>query len=104
MYEFFTSEFHEPYFLVAWEINDGWGMLGQANFYANLKGNATSQEKKVQDLSGRDWDVKIPSAFHFVYEKQNDARHDGIVLKKIEIMSDSFPAVQLLMARGVIQQ
>ncbi|KAJ4344576.1 uncharacterized protein N0V89_012320 [Didymosphaeria variabile] len=104
MYQYFTSEFHEPYFLVTWETNEGWEMLGQAYFFAELPGNATAQEKKAQDLAGREWDVKIPAAFHFVYVKQKDASHDGIVLKRTEIMSDSLPAVQILMARGVIQQ
>jgi hypothetical protein len=104
MYQFFTSEFHEPYFLVTWETNDGWEMFGQANLFAELSGNATAQEKKVQDQTGRDWDVKMPSAFRFVYTKQEGAPHDGILLKRIEVMSDSLPTVQLLMARGVIKQ
>jgi hypothetical protein len=104
MYQFFTSEFHEPYFLVTWETPDGWDMIGQAHLFANLPGEATPQEEKVKDLQGREWDVKIPGAFVFQYVKQEGAPHDGIVLKRTEIMSDSMPAVQLLMARGVIKQ
>ena len=104
MYQFFTSEFHEPYFLVTWETKDGWDMLGQAQFFANLPGAPTPQEQKAKDLQGRQWDVKIPSAFYFSYVKHSGARHDGILMKKAEIMSDSMPAVQILMARGVIKQ
>jgi hypothetical protein len=104
MYQFFTSEFHEPYFLVTWDTKDGWEMIGQALLYANLPGEPTAQEKKVKDLQGREWDVKIPGGFHFEYVKQAGAPHDGIVLKRTEITSDSMPAVQILMARGVIKQ
>lgn len=105
MYQFFTSEFHEPYFLATWESEkDTWDMIGQAHMYANLPGQATPQEKKVKDLQGREWDVKIPGAFYFQYTKQSGAPHGGMVLKKTEIMSDSMPAVQILMARGVLKQ
>lgn len=104
MYQFFTSEFHEPYFLVTWETKDGWEMIGQAHLFANLPGEATPQEAKVKDLQGREWDVKIPGGFRFEYVRQDGAPHDGIVLRRTEIMSDSMPAVQLLMARGVIKQ
>jgi hypothetical protein len=104
MYQFFTSELHEPYFLVCWETKDGWDMIGQAHLYANLPGDATPQEKKVKDLQGQEWHVKIPGAFVFSYVRQNGAPHDGIVLRRTEIMSDSMPAVQILMARGVIKQ
>ncbi|KIW11210.1 hypothetical protein PV08_10510 [Exophiala spinifera] len=108
MYGFFTSELHEPYLLVCWETDDGWEMLGQANFYANCvggdeksSGERQQQQKKVKDLQGREWDVKIPSAFRFVYVKTDAAAHGGIELKRCEIMSDSMPAVQILMQRGV---
>ena len=104
MSQFFTSEFHEPYFLVTWDTKDGWEMIGQAFLFANLPGQATAGEKKVKDLQGREWDVKIPGGFHFEYVRQHGAPHDGITLKRTEIMSDSMPAVQILMARGVIKQ
>lgn len=104
MYGLFTSEFHEPYFLVCWETGTGWEMLGQAYFYANCVGESAVGEKKVKDLQGREWDVKIPSAFLFKYLKKDGAAHGGIELGRCEIMSDSLPAVQILMQRGVIKQ
>jgi hypothetical protein len=104
MYQFFTKEFHEPYFLVTWETPSGWDMLGQAYLYANLPGEATSNEQKVKDLQGREWDTKTPAAFKFEYVKQEGAKHGGITIKRTEIMGDSLPAVQILMARGVIKQ
>lgn len=104
MYQPCTSELHDPYNLITWETNDGWEMLGQAYFYANLSGEATSGEKKVKDQSGKEWDVKVRSAFRFLYVKKEGAAHGGIELKRTEIMSDSLPVVQILMARGVIKQ
>ncbi|OQU95184.1 hypothetical protein CLAIMM_01428 [Cladophialophora immunda] len=103
MYAPFSAEFHEPYFLVCFDTDEGWEMIGQAYLFANCQGAPTAQEKKVKDLQGREWDVKIPGGFHFFYAKQPGAPHDGIVLKKTEIMSDSMPAVQILLARGVLK-
>ena len=78
-------------------------MIGQAWLHANLPGEPKTGERRVKDLSGKEWDVKIPGGFHFVYVKQEGAPHDGIVLARTEIMSDSMPAVQILMARGVMK-
>lgn len=103
MYQFFTQELHEPYFLISWETADGWDMIGQAWLYANLPGTPTAHEQKVKDLQGKEWDVKIPGAFKFEYVRQERAPHDGIVLRRTEISSESFGVVQILMARGVIK-
>lgn len=103
MYAPFTKEFHEPYFLVCWETDNGWAMLGQAHMFANCAGEPAAGEVKVKDLQGREWDVKIPGAFHFTYVKTEGAAHGGIVMSKAEIMSDSMPAVQILLKRGALK-
>ncbi|EXJ85124.1 hypothetical protein A1O3_05799 [Capronia epimyces CBS 606.96] len=103
MYAPFTKEFHEPYFLVCWETSTGWEMLGQAHLFANCAGNPGPGEQKVKDLQGREWDVKIPGAFHFAYLSQQGAAHGGIELSRAEIMSDSLPAIQVLKKRGLIE-
>jgi len=103
MYAPFTSEFHEPYFLVCWETSDGWAMLGQAYLFANMAGNPGEGEQKARDGQGREWDVQIPSAFHFNYAKREGAAHAGIEMRRAEIMSDSMPAVQILMKRGLLK-
>jgi len=103
MYALLTQELHEPYFLVCWDTKDGWEMIGQAYLFANCPGEATPQEKKVKDLQGKEWDVKIPGAFHFVYVKKEGAPHGGILMKRLEVMSDSMPVVQTLLARGVMK-
>lgn len=101
MYATFTKEFHEPYFLVAWETSDGYEMLGQAHLFANCAGQPGQEEKKVRDGQGREWDVKIPGGFHFEYVKKQGAAHGDYELRRTEILSDSLPALQILMKRGV---
>lgn len=103
MYASFTKEFHEPYFLVVWENSDGYEMLGQAHLFGNIPGQASAGEQKVRDGQGREWDVKIPGAFHFHYVKNPNAAHGGFELKRAEIISDSMPAVQILMKRGLLK-
>lgn len=103
LYAPFTQEFHEPYFLVVWERQDGYEMLGQAHCFANCPGEPSQGEQKVKDLQGREWDVKIPGAFRFVYIKKDGAAHGDFELQRAEIMSDSMPAVQILLKRGVMK-
>jgi hypothetical protein len=103
IYAPFTNEFHEPYFLTCWETSTGWEMLGQAYLFANCPGTPTAEEKKVKDLQGREWDVKIPGAFHFGYQKKEGAAHGGIEMNKAEIMCDSLPAVKILQQRGLLK-
>jgi len=103
MYAPFTKEYHEPSFIVCWETPNGkgWQAIAQAHFFADCQGEAKSGEKKVKDDQGQEWDVKIPGAFNFVYVKKEGAAHGDIELQRAEIMVDSLPAVQILMARGV---
>lgn len=103
-YAVFTKWHHAPEYYVCHESKDinGWEMIGQANLYANLVGPPDGQPK-VKDSSGEEWDVKVPAAFHFWYEKSDDAEHDGIVLKRTHIMSDSGPVVVRLLHRGVLK-
>lgn len=103
LYTPFTSEFHEPYFLVTWETDEGYEMLGQAYLFANCVGQASEGEQKVKDGQGREWDVKIPGAFKFQYVKKDIAVHGGFEMRRAEIMSESMPAVQILMKRGVMK-
>lgn len=103
MYESFTKEYHEPYFLICWETSNGWEMIGQAYLFANCQGNPGPGEKKVKDSQGREWDVKTPGGFHLQYVKKEGAAHGGIELQRVEIMSDSLPAMQILLQRGVLK-
>ena len=103
MYSSFTKEFHEPYFLAVWETSEGYEMLGQAHLFASCPGQPAQGERKVRDGQGREWDVKIPGAFHFWYVKKQGAAHGDYELRRTEISSDSLPAIQILMKRGVLK-
>jgi len=103
LYTPFTSEYHEPFFLVTWETDDGYEMLGQAYLYANCVGQKAEGDPKVKDGQGREWEVKIPGGFRFQYVKKNGAAHGDFEMRRCEIMSDSMPAAQILMKRGVLK-
>jgi hypothetical protein len=99
-----TAHFHEPYFLVCTEADDGWDMIGQAKMFANLAGNPAPGEKKVKDLQGREWDMGIPGGFHFHYLKDPSAENGGgMVINKAEFMSDSGVPMGIMLKRGLIQ-
>lgn len=97
-----TEQFHEPYFISATETDDGWEMLGQAKLFANLPGKPAQGETKAKDLSGKSWDVGVPSAFHFWYKKEKDGP-DGLAIKRTEIISDSAVPMKVMMGRGLIK-
>jgi len=104
VYAPFLQQKHEPYFLVCFETHDGYEMIGQALVYGKLPGHPTADEKRVQDRSGKEWDVAVPGGFHFFYVKGDGAKHGGFLMKKSEIMSDSIPVVTILQKRGLLKQ
>jgi hypothetical protein len=73
-------------------------MLGQSNVFFNLPGNPAPGEKKVSDASGKQWDVSVMTAFHCLYVNAEG----GILLKRIEIMSDSSPPMKMMIKRGLV--
>jgi hypothetical protein len=96
VYGHFSEHLHDPEFLVAWDTQDGWGMLGIATLYWNL---AAKGDKKVKDKSGKEWDGKGPAAFRFGYVKGTE----GIRLERTEIMADSAGAVVEMLKRGMMK-
>jgi hypothetical protein len=99
----FTSFLHRPYFLMCTETDNGWEMLGQAYLCANIVGEPIAGEKTVNDPDDNAWDVVVPSGFHFEYVKDGNAMHEGILMKKNETMSDSWPIMYILMRRGLFK-
>ncbi len=98
-----AAHLHEPTYLVASETEDGWEMLGQASFYADLGGEPGEGEKKVKDGKGREWDMCVPSAFHIWYVKDEKAGNGGAMLiKKEEIMTDSGVGMRAALKRGLV--
>jgi len=76
-------------------------LLGNAWLFANLPGQG--EGSKVKDVKGREWDIKVPAGFHFVYMKDSEAKHDGIKLATTSVTSDSGPIVVELLKRGVMK-
>lgn len=103
LYGNFTAFQHEPAFIIIWETEAGWDVIGLANVFVNLPGGSAQGEQKVKDVKGREWDLSAPGAFRFQYVKDDKAKHGGILLKRTDIFSDSGPAVVTLLKRGVLK-
>ncbi|KAK5105577.1 hypothetical protein LTS08_001854 [Lithohypha guttulata] len=99
-YRLFTVYRHEPYMLTCWETDDGsgWEMLGNAWLFANLPGDG-SAAKVYKDLTGKEWEIRIPAGFFFKYRKEGGE----IKVASIAITSDSGPVVVELLKRGVMK-
>lgn len=97
-YALLTECHHEPYFLACWESDDGsgWEMTGNAWLFANLPGGGA---KSFADLTGRQWEVRVPAGFHFIYRKEGG----GIKMATTAITSDSGPIVVELLKRGMLK-
>jgi hypothetical protein len=79
-------------------------MVGHASFFADLPAGSGGS-KPNKDANGRSWDLSLPSMFHFWYIK-NDSGGDGLSafsLRRAEVYSDTFPAIQEMMKRGLIK-
>lgn len=100
LYSPFSAHLHDPTFCVVWETEHGWEFFGKADMCANL---AASGGGKRKDRNGKEWDVVIPSAFHFEYVKDGGAKHDGILLRRSELFADSGPAVVEMIKRGMMK-
>jgi hypothetical protein len=93
-----TAQYHQPYFMVCTETEDGYDMMGQATLYANLPGEPAAGQSKVKDKDGKEWDIGVPGAFHFWCVKNGD----DFLLKRTEMHADTGPLVMGLLKRGVI--
>ncbi len=93
MYGPFAKHKHDPTFLVTFESEDGWEMIGEASLYFNLHGGSGDA---VTDPQGEKWDGVGPGAFHFSYKKEES----GIKLKWTKIRSDPSPALKLMLKAG----
>ena len=79
-------------------------MLGQATLFANLPGAPAAGETKVKDASGKEWDMGVPSGFHFFYKKDDKADNGlGMFIKRTEVMSDSGVPMGIMLKRGLIK-
>lgn len=90
----FKAHKHDPEFLVTFDSDDGWRMIGVAQVYFNLGGPGNA----VKDPQGQSWDGSGPGAFQFHYVKDGE----GIKLKQSKIFSDKTPALKFLLEAGAL--
>jgi hypothetical protein len=100
IYTPFAGFSHEPSFFNCWETEEGWEMVGTATMYADLP--VPGGEKTNEDLHGKKWDLGLPGMFHFWYVK-DDSGPGGFKMKRSDVFSDTFPAVQEMVKRGMIK-
>lgn len=98
VYAPFKEHLHDPSLIVAWEVGDGWEMLGVATLYWTLV--APGDGSKTKDRSGKEWDGSSPAGFNFHYVKQSDG---GIKLNKTAIYSDPSAAMVTMLKRGMMK-
>ena len=78
-------------------------MMGNAFIFGNLPGKPGSEEQKVKDIDGQEWDCKMSGAFHFRFVKRDAAPRDGVLMDLVEIMTDSAPIMMKMLGRGLIK-
>ena len=91
---------HDPYFLVCWETENGWSMMGSAKVYLAFDGVDKREVKGAND--GRKWSAVTEGGFHFYYVKDESGPH-GIKLKETRIFSDPMPAVKFMLQEGLVK-
>lgn len=94
----FTAHYHEPIYYVLHETETGWELIGEANVYVKLP---VPGGEKVKDGEGREWDMKAPGAFHFIFLK-DPSGPKGIKMQKQIIYADMLPVAKELVKRGMI--
>ncbi len=95
-YALFVSHYHEPAFYTIHETATGWDLIGWANIFANLP----VPGDKVRDALGREWDIKVPGAFHFVYVK-DPSGPKGLKLQRQELFVDGVAVGKEVVKRGI---
>ncbi|KAK5170611.1 uncharacterized protein LTR77_005200 [Saxophila tyrrhenica] len=91
----FAAHKHDPEFLLTFDVEDGWRMIGVANVFFKFAG---SDGGAITDPQGEKWDGVSPAAFSFRYVKEGE----GIKLKETKIFSDPSPALKLMLQDGAL--
>ena len=81
----------------------GWELIGNAWIFGNFPGNPGPGEQKVKDIDGHEWDCKMAGGFRFQFVKDAGGPRDGILLKMVQIMTDSAPVMMKMLGRGLIK-
>jgi hypothetical protein len=95
----FSQHYHEARYVCIYELNQTWEMVGFAHVYANL---LVPGEKTKTDSSGRQWDIVVPGALHFICVK-DPAGPKGFKVKAMTLYGDGVPVVTEMIKRGMIK-
>ena len=91
----FAQHLHEPTFLVTWETEAGYEMMGIASLYFNLQGPASETQT---DRYGKKWHGVIQAAYRFYYTKDGDS----FKMKQTTIFADLGPALKAMLQNKMI--
>ncbi|KXS98869.1 hypothetical protein AC578_10872 [Pseudocercospora eumusae] len=97
IYAPFADYHHEGIFEVAFETEQGWGMIGIATLWWNLA--VPGDGPKQKDGKGKEWEGGTPAAFKFAYRKTGD----GIKISETRIMADPSAAMVAMVKRGMVK-
>ncbi|KAK1044089.1 hypothetical protein LTR12_018153 [Friedmanniomyces endolithicus] len=103
LYGPFTAQWTQPFCMVVTETDYGWEMIGQAWIFGDLPGEPANGEQKVKDGRGKEWDVGMAGTFRFQYRKVDGAKHGGMLLQMVQIMSDTAPLLMRMTGRGLLK-
>ena len=91
----FAKHLHEPTFLVTWETEDGYGMMGIASLYFNLHGPAPDAQT---DRYGEKWHGVVQAAYRFYYTKDGNS----FKMKETTIFADLGPVFKTMLQNKMI--
>ncbi|EMC94109.1 hypothetical protein BAUCODRAFT_36583 [Baudoinia panamericana UAMH 10762] len=95
----FKEHVHAPTFVVQWETENGWSMVGVANLWWKLQADGNDV---IKGHGGKMWDGVTPGAFRFDFTKSEHG-HEGIALTRTEIYDDPTQAVVKMLQRGMLK-
>ena len=91
----FPEQKHEPFFLLAWETDEEWHLMGEVNVYFKLPAPLPETET---DLAGKKWHVHAFGAYHFIFINEDG----GIRMKSTRIYADQSPVMKRMLKSNII--
>lgn len=108
----FAGHLHDPTFLIVWDTEEGYEMIGEANVFLDLnvaeedKGADESGTTKEKDSNGKEWDALMPGSFHFWFAKAEggEGNTHGLLMKRTQLFADSAPITGLMIKKGLVKK
>jgi len=93
IYAPFSIFVHDPSFVINWETENGWTMVGVASLWWSLAAPPSGGESKVKGHGGEEWDGVTPAAF--IFEHVKDDSDIKLARTEIYIGKHASPAAYL---------